>query len=149
MTSTHLGDFISGLKKAAEHINEILNYNKNLAQLRQKQQYDRLAHGSVFFKPGDLVKINNFRVRPGHSKAFEPKFIGPYKIVACVNEFNYELSAPDKRRELVHYNRMSHYYSRDKVDCRTPLEFSFQLYNKSNKTITENRLAITATGITT
>ena len=95
--SGHLGDFISGLKTAAEHINNILNYNKNLAQTRQKLQYDRSTHASAFYKIGDLVKVTNFRTRPGHSKAFEPKFIGPYKIIACLNEFNYELSAPDKR----------------------------------------------------
>ena len=87
-----------------------------------------MAHASSFFKCGDLVKITNFRVRPGHSKAFESKFIGPYKIVNCLNELNYELVAPDKRRELVHYNRMSHNYARDKIVCCSPSEFDQALF---------------------
>ena len=139
VTSQHLGDFIVGLKSAAEHIQKVVEFNKDLAHSKQKEQYDKRAQASAFFKVGDLVKINNFRIRPGRSKAFERKFIGPYKIVALCNEFNYELTAPDKRRELVHYNRMSHYYARDEIECILPQEFNRSSYKQGAISKTVNK----------
>ena len=47
-------------------------------------------------------------------KAFEPKFLGPYKIIKLLGDLNYELEAPNLKTEIVHYNRMQHFHVRDK-----------------------------------
>jgi hypothetical protein len=70
------------------------------------------------------VKIDNFRARPGHSKAFEPKFLGPYVITHTQNEYNYVLEANGKKKQLVHYNRLSHYHVRDLQFCSYPEDTS-------------------------
>jgi hypothetical protein len=121
-TDKHLSNFASGMIKFADHINNVLNENKAAAQHRQKYYYDRILHANAYFRIGDRVKITNYRVRPGHSKAFEPKFLGPYTIVQRSNEFNYLLSSPNARNELVHYNRMSHFRDRELEQCGSPLE---------------------------
>ena len=60
-----------------------------------------------------MVKINNFRQRPGSCGAFEPKFLGPYRISRVLGDLNYHLEAPNLKPEMVHYNRMSHYHTRN------------------------------------
>jgi hypothetical protein len=143
---TQLNNFSNGMVKFAEHINNVLNDNKAEAQKRQKFYYDRVLHANAFYKIGDKVKITNFRVRPGHSKAFEPKFLGPYTIVQRQNEFNYLLSAPNVKNELVHFNRMSHYNERETNDCVVP-----KLINDSNilksKPHTSERITVEHTTI--
>ena len=59
------------------------------------------------------MKINNCRRRVGASKAFEPKFVGPYKIVKVLGDLNYLLESPNLPQEIVHYNRLSRFYDRD------------------------------------
>ena len=63
-----------------------------------------------------MVKINNFRCRPGHSKSFEPKFLGPFKIIKVLSELNYYLEAPNLKPIILHYNRVSHYRAREGLD---------------------------------
>jgi hypothetical protein len=150
----NLNSFASGMTKMADHINNVLNSNKQDAQQRQKFYYDRVLHANAFFKIGDLVKITNFRVRPGHSKAFEPKFLGPYSIIQRNNEFNYLLRANNVKDELVHYNRMSHYYARE-PECEKPdqlnistnkRQFAVQKHN-APKTTDERNLFLYASSI--
>ena len=102
-----MGDFVHGIMGAAEHINSILNHNKAIAQERQKEYYDRNVKRSVFFKVGDIIKLANFRVRPGHSKEFEVKFLGPYVITESLNEYNYAVESAFREREVVHYDHFN------------------------------------------
>jgi hypothetical protein len=135
METNNLSNFASGMVKFAGHINNVLNENKAASQNRQKYYYDRVLHANAYFRIGDKVKITNYRVRPGHSKAFEPKFLGPYTIIQRSNEFNYILTAPNARNELVHYNRMSHFRERESEQCKSPVETSVKVTSKQPKRI--------------
>ncbi len=109
-STTRISDvssFIKFLRLNADYVCSIIRKNSDVARARQKANYDNLARGSTQFNEGDLVKINNFRVRPGHSKSFEPKFLGPYRIVSKFSNLNYEIDSNVLPREIVHYNRMS------------------------------------------
>ncbi len=41
-----------------------------------------------------MVKINNFRQRPGNYEAFEAKFLGTYRISRVLGDLNHHLEAP-------------------------------------------------------
>jgi hypothetical protein len=73
-----VADFTKALRRSAEYISDIIRENTTAAKDRQKTNYDRFIHDKAIFRVGDMVKINNFRQRPGSCKAFEPKFLGPY-----------------------------------------------------------------------
>ena len=111
-----VSDFIKALRLNSDYICEMIRRNTAQARDRQKNSYDRFVKNNATFKVGDLVKINNFRCRPGHSKSFEPKFLGPFKIIKVLSELNYYLEAPNLKPIIVHYNRVSHYRAREGLD---------------------------------
>lgn len=68
------------------------------------------------FEIGEFVKLKNCRVRPGKSKAFEAKFLGPFKIIIKqTGDLNYKLLAADGSTQVVHFNRMSHFNLREGI----------------------------------
>ena len=109
-----VADFIVHLLQSAERINLLLRDHTSSAQLKQKTYYDRFVRDKAQYAVGDSVKINNCRRHVGLSKAFEPKFLGPYTITERIGDLNYRLQSPMLRDELVHYNRMLPYHTRDK-----------------------------------
>ena len=103
------------------YINDIIRENTSLAQEKQQTSYNRFFKDRVEFKVGDVVKINNYRTRLGFAKAFEPKFLGPYRIVKLVGDLNYQLEG-ENLIQMVHYNRMLHYKVRtDFIDERNSI----------------------------
>ena len=107
------------MRRSAERINDIINENTKAAKNRKKYSYDRFVKNKAIFRVGDMVKINNYHHRVGICKAFEPKFLGPYKIVKLLGDLNYELEAPNMKTEIVHYNCMQHFHVRDQF-CAVP-----------------------------
>lgn len=105
--------FIKALRINADYVCELIKEHTGVAQKRQKNNYDRFVKDRAFYKVGDTVKIDNFKVRPGFSKAFEEKFHGPYVISDLCGDLNYRLTAPDRKTIVVHYNRMSHFNVRE------------------------------------
>lgn len=60
------------------------------------------------------VLLVNSRQVVGHVKSFEPKFIGPFVIRRKINQVNYEItSLVNSKTQIVHYNRMIKYNSRN------------------------------------
>ena len=80
-----------------------------MAQNKQQASYNRFVKNRAIFKVGDIVKINNFRTRVGYSKAFEHKFLGPYRVTKILGDLNYQLVAENLATQIVHYNRMLHF----------------------------------------
>ena len=87
---------------------------------------------------GDTVKINNYKSRIGHSKAFEPEFLGHYKITKILGELNYQLESPTLTVQIVHYNRMNHFHVRTEfINEPKELQSNVQIFNnKPKSTIT-------------
>ena len=73
-----VSQFILALRNSADRVSKLVQENNSTAQARQKKNYDRFVKDRAVFRVGDSVKINNCRRHVGVSKAFEPKFIGPY-----------------------------------------------------------------------
>lgn len=108
-----VSEFIKVLRMNADYVSALIGNHTNEAQQRQKKNYDRFVKNNDAYNIGDTVKINNFRIRPGSSKAFEPKFLGPYMVTAFLGDLNYRLESPNLKPEVVHYNRMLHYRARE------------------------------------
>jgi hypothetical protein len=100
----------------AERIQKQISHTKMLAQEKYKFQYDKnIGYHPERFRIGGLVKIINFNVRSVHSKAWEPKFLSPFRIVRVFsidhNDITYEISDGTSCR-VVHYNRLERYFPR-------------------------------------
>ncbi len=108
-----ISEFVRQLRVKAVQINDLIEQNTKISQERQKFGYDKSVTKLHNYKIGDLVKIKNFRTRLGHSKSFENKFIGPFKIVRLLGDLDYELINQAGKIERVHYNRMYQYHARD------------------------------------
>jgi len=107
--------FVKALRINADYICSLVREHTEKAQEAQKKSHDRFVKDRVTFQVGDLVKLKNHTVRPGKSKAFEPKFLGPFKITEKCGELNYRLLARNGASQVVHYNRMSHFKARDGI----------------------------------
>ena len=71
-----------------------------MAQNKQQASYNRFVKNRAIFKVGDIVKINNFRTRVGYSKAFEHKFLGPYRVTKILGDLNYQLEAENLATQI-------------------------------------------------
>lgn len=88
-------------------INEVVKYNLNHAQVRQKRYYDKFVKDSIKFQIGELVLLTNKRSKPGESRSFVDKAIGPFKIVGFFNDVNYRVESLDSGKLFnVHYNQL-------------------------------------------
>lgn len=90
--------------------------NRKIAQEKMKFQHDkRCSHDNEKYQVNDLVKIINHTPRRGHSSAWEPKFLGPFKVVRIFSiehdNITYEISDGISSR-VVHYNRLEKFFSR-------------------------------------
>ena len=112
-----IADFTFALRRSADHVSRIIRENTLVAQAKQKLNYDRFVKEKAEFQVGDVVKINNCRRHVGLSKAFEPKFIGPFTITKKLGDLNYQLEAPNIKSEIFHYNRLLPYYTRKQFAC--------------------------------
>jgi len=108
-----VAEFTLALRKAALNVNRIIEENTRIAQIKQKEQYDKFVRDTRTFKIGDLVKIRNSKHKKDATAAFEPKFIGPYKIVKLLGDLDFYLVSPSLKPETVHYNKLFHYIERE------------------------------------
>ena len=90
---SNISEFTVQTFERASQIHKQIMDARVVAQERQKRQYDK---SSYKFNVGDFVKIVNFTVRPQHSKAWEPKFLGPFQITRIFKidheDITYEIS---------------------------------------------------------
>ena len=119
---TWLGEESDGLK-LLEYVNQFRNRlskacelasdNLKNAQVKMKVLYDRKTKHRVF-KPGDKVLV----LLPLMGNTLKAKFHGPYKVIKKVNELDYIVETPDRRKstQLCHINMLKPYYveSKDK-----------------------------------
>ena len=82
---------------------------KNLSQVQTQMKvwYDR----ERVFNVGDQVLV----LLPIVGNPLQARYHGPYTIEDCVNDVNYVVSTPDRRkpRLLCHINMLKEYHTRD------------------------------------
>jgi hypothetical protein len=112
----NVGEHTLLLWKNAQRIRHEISFNKEVAQDKQKLNYDRSLKDNRLFEVGHFVKIKNFKKPSNSCAAFVPKFIGPFKIVKKLSELSYEIEATGVKNQVVHYNRLLPYFARESVE---------------------------------
>ena len=108
--SLNLLDYVSTFKSRLLKANELAHNNLKIAQCKMKARYDQNSV-SRNFKTGEKVLV----LFPVSGKPLHAKYYGPYAVDRKVNEQNYIINTPDRRKDkqLCHINLLKPYYSRD------------------------------------
>ena len=108
----NLLDYVSNFKEKLFNAFEIAQQNLKQSQSKMKHIYDKNAITREF-KPGDKVLL--FLPIPGHS--LQAKYFGPYEIKAKLNDLNYVVHTPGRRREkrVCHINMIKEYFDRNSL----------------------------------
>ena len=85
-------------------------------QTYQKKQYDKNVRVRSEYKINDFVLLENTRQVPGHVRSFEPKFIGPYKILRARDALNFEVEDQKSKKYFVVRNRMKRFSRRSTIN---------------------------------
>jgi len=106
-------EYVTAFKTRLLEAGELVRKNCRV-QTQMKVWY----HGKVrerVFNVGDQVLV----LLPIVGHPLQARYHGPYTIKHCVNDVNYVVSTPDRRkpRQLCHINILKEYHTRD--DCST------------------------------
>ena len=109
----NLSDYVTKIRCRLSRACELAKENLGVSQKRMKQHYDRKAVVREF-KPGDQVMI----LFPGLGPALQARYSGPYRIDKRVNDLNYVIATPDrkKRLRLCHVNMLKRYCEREGIE---------------------------------
>ena len=104
-----LVQFVVDLKTRLKETLELALANSNLAKDRQKAFYDRKTTSRTYEIEQKVLMLNKAK----RSK-FEMTWVGPYTIVEKLNDVDYRLETPGKRKPLVvvHVNLIKPYVER-------------------------------------
>ena len=102
-------DFVSEVKYKLHKACEMAQGNLCEAQTKMKTWYDKKARERTF-SPGDKVLV----LLPFPGAPLRAKFSGPYTIDKKVNDLDYVVRTPDRRksRRLCHVNMLKEYHER-------------------------------------
>ena len=114
-----LSDYVSKMRSRLSRACQLARENLGICQKRMKKRYD-LKSVSRAFQPGDQVLV----LIPLMGSALQARYSGPYCIERHVNDLNYILSTPDRRRKttLCHINRLKSYRDRAKISAAQELD---------------------------
>ena len=103
-------EYVTTFKARLMEAGELARKNLSRAQRQMKVWYDRKARERVF-RVGDKVLV----LLPIAGNPLQARYHGPYIIERCINDVNYVVSTPDRRkqRQLCHVNMLKSYHSRD------------------------------------
>ncbi|KAF7690629.1 hypothetical protein HF521_012433, partial [Silurus meridionalis] len=108
-THVNLLDYVLNFKERLNRACALAKENLKATQGKMKTWYDRKARARTF-KPGERVLV----LFPLQSNPLQARFHGPYEIHSKVNDLNYIVTTPDRRkaRQLCHINMLKPYHDR-------------------------------------
>ena len=111
-------DYVTNFKERLLKTWEFARNNLKQAQKRMKTWYDRKTKSRVF-KPGDKVLV----FLPITGQPLSARYSGPYTIARKVNDVDYIVNTPDRRKitRLCHVNMLKEYYDRDNSQTINPV----------------------------
>ena len=114
--ASNVSDFTMAVYKNAIRVRNEISFNKAAAQAKQKAAYDQYVKNSRIYLIGDLVKLKNYsKAKPGFCQAFIEKSVGPYKVIKQCGDSSYRIQDDMGNSQVVHYDRLSPYKSREHV----------------------------------
>ena len=107
--NVHLLDYVSRFRERLFKVCEMAHANLKSAQIKMKDYYDK---GTIprTFCPGDKVLV----LLPISGHPLQARYHGPYEVVKKVNDLNYVVKTPDRRKatQLCHINMIKAYHER-------------------------------------
>ena len=105
--------YISDVRERLKMANELAQENLKFSQNRMKQWYDKKAKFRTF-QPGDQVLV----LLPIHGQPLRARYCGPYTIEQKVNDVDYVVETPGRRKErrMCHVNMLKPYHDREVVE---------------------------------
>ena len=105
-----LSEYVSKMRGRLHRACELAKENLEICQKRMKQRYDQKAVVREFL-PGDKVMV----LLPMLRSALQARYSGPYRVERRVNDVNYVIATPDRRKKsrLCHINMLKRYWERD------------------------------------
>jgi hypothetical protein len=106
----NLLDYVSGFRERLFQACEVAREHLRASQEAMKTRFDNKAENRVF-EPGDKV----LALLPMSQEPLAAKFQGPYQIMRRLNDVNYVVSTPDRRksRRVCHINMLKPYHERE------------------------------------
>jgi hypothetical protein len=106
-------DYVAKFKERLVQTWELARENLKISQNKMKTWYDKRSKARTF-KPGDKVLI----LLPIPGQPLRAKYFGPFDIEKKVNDLNYIVKTPSRRKskQLCHINMIKPYYDRSDVD---------------------------------
>ena len=101
--------YFQKLKSTLSRVHAIAVENLKESQEKMKSNYDRKTEVRTF-QPGEKVLV----LIPVSNGPFEAKYSGPYTVKEKVDDLNYIINTPDRRKRTrkVHVNLIKGYYDR-------------------------------------
>lgn len=106
-------DYVAKFKERLVQTWELARENLKISQDKMKTWYDKRSKARTF-KPGDKVLV----LLPIPGQPLRAKYFGPFDIEKKVNDLNYIVKTPGRRKskQLCHINMIKQYYDRSGVD---------------------------------
>ena len=107
---TDLLSYVMSFKERLTEACELASKHLSNAQTKMKTWYDRNSVKRSF-NEGDQVLV----LLPSPGKPLQAAYFGPYTVLKKVDELNYVVKTPDRRKaqQMCHINMIKPYYSRD------------------------------------
>ena len=114
----NLLDYVSTFKHRLKRATELASENLKQGQRKMKTWYDQKAQTRVF-EPGEKVLI----LFPVSGSPLQARYHGPYEIEAKVNDLNYVVKTPGRRKsnQLCHINMIKKYHDRAASEPAKPV----------------------------
>ena len=106
----NLLDYVSKFRERLTKACEVAREHLKTAQDKMKKKADKNAKARSF-KPGDKVLV----LLPLQGEPLKAKFSEPYCVKKKLNDVNYVISTPDRRKEqrVCHVNMLKEYFERE------------------------------------
>ncbi|XP_035984480.1 uncharacterized protein LOC118558122 [Fundulus heteroclitus] len=111
-TEHNVLDYVSSFRDRLFHVCQLAQENLAKAQKKMKARYDKKAVRRSF-TPGEKVLV----LLPLSGSSLRAQFSGPYEVDRKINETNYVIKTPDRKRKtrVCHINMLKQYISREGV----------------------------------
>lgn len=106
----NLLDYVSKFRERLSGACEVAKEHLKISQGKMKAQADKNAKERSF-KPGDKVLV----LLPLQGEPLKARFSGPYLVKKKLNDVNYVISTPDRRKSqrVCHVNMLKEYFDRE------------------------------------
>ena len=109
LTLTDVLDWVSPKEEAFRQAYGLVRRNATAQQRRRNNLYNRRVHGPTY-KDFEHVLLHYPVVLPGKSPKLSSPWRGPYEILKCLNDVNYQIKEMTTGKlQIVHYDRMKRY----------------------------------------